>query len=146
MDTSYDFPKSRFYDALITGFFVGFFATLLCLIYNIIFRESTGFSMTPFISVSTIIFAVNIIFPIIGIVYYAFLHSFRKPDVGFAILFVMLTAVLAWRAEHIHRSDIHLLNAEFRNLLFGIVIILGVSASVFIPVLFHSKKFHETVL
>jgi len=29
MDYSYDFPKSKFYQSLMTAFFVGFFATVL---------------------------------------------------------------------------------------------------------------------
>jgi len=37
-------------------------------------------------------------------------------------------------------------NIEFRNLLLGIVLILGISASVLIPLLYHSKKFDNTVL
>lgn len=146
MDYGYDFPKSKFYQAMITGFFVGFFATLVCLIYNIIYRDSTGFPLTAFINVSSIIFAVNIIFPIIGIVYYWFISSFKKADIVFVILFLLVTVFLVWQTEMVHRSSDNLLNSEFKNLLLGIVIILGISATVFIPLLYHSKKFRETVL
>jgi hypothetical protein len=146
MDYDYDFPKSKFYQAMMTGFFVGFFATLVCLTYNIIYRDSTGFPLTAFINVSSIIFAVNIIFPIIGIVYYAFITSFKKADIAFVVLFLLITCFLIWQTEIVHRTSDRMLNAEFRNLLLGIVIILGISATVFIPLLYHSKKFRETVL
>jgi hypothetical protein len=146
MDYSYDFPKSKFYQAMMTGFFVGFFATLVCLIYNIIYRDSTGFPLTAFINVSSIIFAVNIIFPIIGMVYYGFITSFKKADIAFVILFLLVTIFLVWQTEIVHRTSDRLLNTEFKNLLLGIVIILGISATVFIPLLYHSKKFRETVL
>lgn len=127
MDYSYDFPKSKFYQALITGFFVGFCATVLFLAYNIIYRDATGFPLSTFINVSTIIFMVNLIFPAIGIIYYGFITAFKKADLAFIILFVVLTAILLWRSEEVHRTGNHLLNKEFRTLLSDIVIILGIS-------------------
>jgi len=146
MDYNYDFPKSKFYQSMLTGFFVGFFATIVCLAYNIIFRDSTGFPLSSFINVSSIIFLVNLLFPVIGIIYYGFITTFKKADIVFVIAFFLLTVFLVWRTELVHRTDDHLLNMEFRNLLLGIVVILGISASVFIPILYHSKKFKEMVL
>jgi len=146
MEYGYDFPKSKFYRAMMTGFFVGFIATFVCLAYNIIYRNSTGFPLSAFINVSSIIFLVNILFPIIGIIYYGFVSSFKKADVFFMILFILLTAFFGWRTELIRRTNDRLLNIEFRNLLIGIVIILGISASIFIPLLYHNKKFTDAVL
>lgn len=142
----YDFPKSKFYQAMMTGFFVGFLATVLCLVYNIIFRNSTGFPLSSYINVSTIIFLVNILFPILGIIYYGFLNSFKKADIIFILVFAFLTIFLVWRSEMVHRTDDTAINAEFKTLLSGVVIILGISATIFIPLLFRSKKFQETVL
>jgi len=146
MEYGYDFPKSKFYRAMMTGFFVGFMATLVCLAYNIIYRDSTGFPLSAFINVSSIIFLVNILFPILGIIYYGFISSSKKADVLFIILFLLLTVFFIWRTELVRRTNDHLLNSEFRNLLLGIVIILGISASIFIPLLYHNKKFEDAVL
>jgi hypothetical protein len=143
---SYDFPKSKFYQAVISGLFVGYFATAICLVFDVIYRSNTGFPLTSFINVSTIIFLVNILFPILGIVYYGFLSAFKKADIVFIIVFVLLTLFLAWRAEMVHRTDDPGLNGEFQKLLLGIVLILGVSASIFIPLLFNNKAFKEKVL
>jgi hypothetical protein len=141
----YDFPKSRFYQAMMTGLFVGFVSTLICLIYNIIFRSSTRFDLSDIINVSSLIFIINLVFVIIGIIYYALLQSFKKADLIYIILFVLLTLFFVWRTELVHRTDDPLLNTEFRNLLLGIVLILGVS-SIFVPILFRSSKFREEVL
>jgi hypothetical protein len=146
MEYGYDFPKSKFYRALMTGFFVGFIATFVCLAYNIIYRNRTGFPLNVFINVSSIIFLVNILFPVIGIIYYGFISSFKKADIVFTILFMVITAFFVWRTEIAQRTNDPLLNSEFRNLLLGIVIILGIGASIFIPLLYHSKKFKDTVL
>jgi hypothetical protein len=86
------------------------------------------------------------LFPLIGMIYYWFITKFKKADIVFVIVFLLLTAFFAWRAELVRRTDDHSLNIEFKNLLLGIVLILGISAFVFIPLLYHSKKFREIVL
>src|SRR5678809_1188699 len=113
MEYGYDFPKSKFYRAMMTGFFVGFMATFVCLAYNIIYRDSTGFPLSAFINVSSIIFLVNILFPVIGIIYYGFISSVKKADIFFMILFIVLTGFFVWRTELIRRTSDHLLNSEF---------------------------------
>lgn len=142
---SYDFPKSKFYQAMMTGLFVGFISTLLCLVYNIIFRSSTRFELSDIINVSSLIFLVNLLFPVIGIAYYSLLQAFKKADAIFIVLFIVLTLFFVWRTELVHRSNDPLLNTEFRNLLLGIVLIIGVS-TLSIPFLFRNKKFRDAVL
>jgi hypothetical protein len=99
---NYDYHQSPLSKAILTSVFVGFFATIVCLIYNIIFRESTGYKPADFINVSSLIFAVNLIFLIAGLLYFFFLRSFRKGDLVFEILFGALTIFCAWRASYVH--------------------------------------------
>jgi hypothetical protein len=142
---AYNFPKPTFSQTLITGVFVGYIATIFCLVYNIIFRDRTGFPLSDFINVSTIIFLVNLIFPVIGIVYYGIIATFKRADLIFDILCVVVLAFCIWKAETVHRTAEAHLNAEFKTLLLGIVIILGI-ALFLIPVLYHNKKFKDLVL
>jgi hypothetical protein len=142
---AYDFPKPTFSQTLITGLFVGYIATIFCLVYNIIFRDRTGFPLSDFINVSTIIFLVNLIFPVIGIVYYGIIAAFKRADLIFDILCALILTFCVWKTEFVRRTAEAHLNAEFKTLLLGIVIILGI-ASFFIPVLYHSKKFKDLVL
>jgi len=146
INTDYDFRKPLFTRAMLTGLFVGIIATLACLFYDVIFRESTRFSMGPIINVSTIIFVVNLIFLIIGIVYYGFLKAFKRGDLIYIIVFALLTLFFVWKGVNVHRSDDQALNSEFKELLLGVIIIMGVGASFLIPFLFHSKKIEEHVL
>jgi len=142
----YDFHQSPLSKALLTGLFAGFTATVFCLIYNLIYRESTAFSLSDIINVSSLIFAVNLVFLVIGAIYYGLIKSFRKGELIFIVVFALLTIFFAWKAEGVQRSANELLNSEFRQLLLGVVIIMGVSAAVLIPFLFHNKKFEEHVL
>jgi hypothetical protein len=130
---------------MMTGLFMGIISTLLCLVYNIIFRSNTGFELSDIINVSSLIFCINLLFPIIGIIYYGLIQAFKKADFIFILLFILFTLFFVWRTELVQRTNDRVLNVEFKNLLLGIVLILGINA-IFIPILFRSKKFRDEVL
>lgn len=132
--------------AILTGLFAGIIATIICMIYNIEYRQHSRFPLSDIINVSSLIFVVNLIFLLIGVVYYGFLRAGKKGDLGFMVVFVLLTVFLAWRSVNVHRSDDPVLNMEFHHLLLPIVIILGVFASFGIPLLYHNKKFRNNVI
>ena len=140
-----DFPKSPFYNAMMTSVFVGFFTTIICLAYDLVFRTETGYPLTSFINVSTIIFSIMLFFLVIGLIYYGLIAAFKKADIVFILLFVLLAVLFIWMTGSVHRSDVPQLNHEFKDLLMGIIIIAGI-ACVCIPLLYHNKKFQEMVL
>lgn len=141
-----DAPRPSFYRSLMTGLFVGILATLACLLFNLIFRRSTGFQPTDLINVATLIFAVNLLFPLLGLVYNGFLRWRRRGVQGFTVLFALLFALLLWQSVTVHRfSDPHL-NGEFRFLLTGIVLILGICADLLLPYLYQNRSFEEHVV
>lgn len=142
---NYDYHQSPLSKAILTSVFVGFFATIVCLIYNIIFRESTGYLPADFINVSSLIFAVNLIFLIVGLLYFVFFNFIKKGDLFFEILFGLLTAFCIWEAAHAHMENSPVLTKEFRILLIGTIIIMGIGIEL-VPLLFHNKKFEEAVL
>lgn len=142
----YDFQKSVFYRAFMTSVFVGLAATIVTLIYDYIFVQIFGFPLSAIINVASLIFAVNIVFLLVGILYYIFIASFKKGDLLYILLFVLLTAFLAWRSEYANRSDDFVVNRQFRQLLSGTVIIMGIMAAFLVPYLYHNKKFEDAVL
>lgn len=142
----YDFQKPVFYRSLVTALFVGIFTTVLTIFYDVIFVEVLEFPLSAIINVSSLIFCVNLLFLVIGLVYYAFITSFKQGNVFFIILFILLTAFLVWKAEGVNRADNYTVNIQFRSLLAGIIIIVGILASLAIPFLFHNKKFEKYVL
>lgn len=142
----YDFQKSVFYRAFMTALFVGLITTLIVLLFDNYFVLILGHPLSAIINVSSIIFGVNIIFLIIGIIYYLCIASSKKGDILYIILFVALTVFLAWQSELVHRTTDTIVNQQFRNLLTGIVIIIGAMATFLVPFLYHNKKFEEHVL
>lgn len=141
----YEYHQSPLSKAILTSVFIGFFATIVCLLYNIIFRESTGYLPADFINVSSLIFVVNLIFLVAGLLYFAFLSFVKKGDVVFEILFGLLIVFCIWKAAHAHMENSPLLSSEFRTLLIGTIVITGIGIEL-VPLLFHNKKFVDAVL
>ncbi|HET7897034.1 MAG TPA: hypothetical protein VFL47_05180, partial [Flavisolibacter sp.] len=73
--------------------------------YNIFYRDSSGFALSDYINVSSLIFAVNLVFFLIGVIYYGFLRMARSGEKIFVVVFLLLTIVLAYLGGQIHRSD-----------------------------------------
>ena len=140
-----DFQKPRFYRAFMTAVFVGIFTSLFTLFYDLAFVKIFNFPLSDIINVASLIFFVNILFLVIGFIYYGLISVSKKGDAFFILVFILLTVFFVWKAEGVHRTDDHMLNVQFRNLLSGIIIIIGILA-ISIPFLFHSKKFEKHVL
>ncbi len=51
---------SIFFKAMMTGLFVGITDTLICLVFNIAYRNATGYLPSSLINVSSLIFVVNL--------------------------------------------------------------------------------------
>ena len=128
-----------------TGLFVGIIDTLICLVYNIAYRNITGYIPSSLINVSSLIFGVNLLLLLIGIVYYFFLWAFKRGDVVFEVVTVAATVWLVWTTAGLTRFDNARLDSEFRGLLGGIVLIVGVSTAC-IPFLYRSRRFLDAVI
>ncbi|RYE54191.1 MAG: hypothetical protein EOP48_12825 [Sphingobacteriales bacterium] len=138
--------NTTFSDAILTSVFVGMLTTLACMAYYLGYKEVTGFPLSSLINVSSLIFLINVLFLVIGFIYYALLKASTKGEMFYIIGFVLLTIYSVWLAYHIHRSADPIVNLEFHQLLTGIFVIIGISAFTGIPVLYHNKKFHDEVL
>src|SRR4051812_20317969 len=109
MEPSY---STNFSKATLTGVFTGIITTLVCIIYDVAFRETTHFALADIINVSSLIFFTNLLFLIIGMIYYGCL-LIKKGEVIYIILFLSLTVVFALMADNAHRSGVPLLNTQF---------------------------------
>lgn len=137
--------STTFTRALLTGVFIGFFDTLLCLIYNIVYRDATGYIPSAIINVSSIIFAVNLLFMIIGMIYFMFTRAFGRRDVVFDLFFTLTTLFLIWRTEAGHRFTDQLVNSEFKGLMLGIILIIAVGI-ISIPLFYRSRLVEKYIM
>ncbi len=137
--------NSIFFRAMMTGLFVGIIDTLICLIYNIAYRDVTGYLPSSLINVSSLIFLVNILLFVVGIAFFFFLRASKRGDLVFEVTVIALTAWLVWKTTGLTRFGDAKLDGGFRGLLGGIILILGVSAAC-IPLLYRSRRFVDAVI
>ena len=130
---------------MMTGLFVGIIDTVICLAYNLGYRNYTGYLPSSLINVSSLIFAVNLLLLVIGIVYFFFLRTFRRGDILFEVVAIAVTVWLIVKTAGLSRFDDPKLDTGFRGLLGGIVVILG-GSSVCIPFLFRSRRFVDAII
>lgn len=131
---------------MMTGLFIGIIDTVVSLGFNIGYRSFfSGYVPSDLINVSSLIFGVNLLLLVIGMIYYLFTKVFGKWDIVFSIVFLLITLYLIWQISLGHRFSDPAENREFKGLLMGIVLIIGLSVST-LPNLFHSKFLDKYVL
>lgn len=143
---NYEFNQSFLSRTLLTSVLVGFVATIVCLFFNIFYREATGYQPSDFINVSSLIFGVNLLFVVVGLVYFAFLRLFKRADLLFEILFALITVACIWMASGATIEHSKLLSSEFRTLLIVIVAILGIGAAFCVPFFYRHRKYIDNIV
>ena len=140
---NYDYQQTEFSKSLMAGLFAGLIATLANLAYDFFYRDVTGFPLSQIINVPIIIMASTLLLVIAGLIFYVFHHYIRKGSIVYRIIFLLLTGLCIYLAMHVQRSPDPVLANEFNWLLSGVVLILGLSATFYIPYLFdHDKIFN----
>lgn len=142
----YENFQTPFTKAFMTALFVGIFTSIICLIYNGIYRDQTGLQPTDIINVGSIIFGVHIIFLLLGLLFYVMRLFKGTGEIIYIVGLILLTTFLGWKAEGVVRSANHDITVEFRGLLLGIILIMGAGAALAVPILFHNKKFEQNIL
>ena len=125
--------------AFLSALFSGILATMVCFVFEIWYRLATYYGPSDFINVSSIIFIVNILLLVAGVIFYAFKTWFKKGDLIYFVFFLLLMAYCFWKINGIHRFTDLKLNREFIQLLGGIAIIVGIAA-LCIPYFYNNKK------
>lgn len=141
-----DFQKPIFDRSLMTCVFVGITGTLLCMFYDVFFVKYLNYPLSAIINVATLIFAVNLFFLVIGFLFYGFITLSRYGERIYIFVFILMTVFFIWKIQSVHRTDNYHINLQFRYLASGIIVILGLLASVAVPFLFHNKKFNKYVV
>jgi hypothetical protein len=141
-----DFQKTIFYRSFMTCVFAGLIGTVLCMFYDVAFVQMMKFPLSAIINVSTLIFAVNIIFLVIGVLYYTAVAFLKNGEAIYVTLLILITVFALWKMQGFQRTDNAIVNTQFRYLSSGIIVILGLLAFVMVPLLYRNKKFDEYVL
>lgn len=133
---NYDTEQTEFTKSLLAGVFAGITATVLSLVFNIFFRGYTGFYLSEFINVTTVIFAVLLLCSLAGFIFYFFHHFLKKGTALFQLTSFIITILLILGGLQVQRAADAVTSQEFRELLTGIIVITGICICGGIPFLY----------
>lgn len=132
---SNDSGHTFFSRSVMAGLFAGIIATLANLMFNVFFREYSGFPLNDIINVSSIIFATCLTLTVAGLLYYV-LERYLKRGMWFYIMLIVVLTVLGIRlAFQVERSDNPVWNLDFSELFLGVIAISGACAAILVPLL-----------
>ena len=84
---------------------------------------------------------------LIGIIYYWFITFLKRSgEMVYIGVFILITIIGIVKTAGIQRTDDVAANIQFHHLFIAMIVIWSISASIGIPVMFHSKRFEEHVL
>ncbi|GAB3011962.1 hypothetical protein GCM10027051_13350 [Niabella terrae] len=119
--------NGHIYKPLMAGLFAGYFAAVLCVIFDVVFRSYTHYPLHELINVSTLIFAVLLVVPLAGCLYALLDLFFTKTAPVYLIITAVTFILLIYGIYQTHRSSDALLNQEFHSLMVGITVITGLA-------------------
>ena len=129
------FNTPHIYKPIMAGLFAGIVATMLNIVFDVVYRSNVNFPRHELINVSTIIFGTLLLLSVAGCIY-ALIDRYSKHVVPvYMLLSVLWTIGSMYLTMQVQRSDNALISSEFRSLLSGIVIITGIASTFLIPYL-----------
>ena len=133
---SQPFDEVEFKRCLVAGIFAGIAATVLSMIFNLAFRNYTGFTLSMVINVNSIIFILGMTITLSGIIFYYFHHHLKYGTLVFRVFAFIITMVLIFVSQYIVHNEDPEQARLFRQLLMGIVVIMGGCIMLLLPLLY----------
>lgn len=138
---NYDYEYPPFSRAVLAGVFVGLIGSVATLVFNYFYRSATGFSVSDVINVSSLIFIPIIILELCALLYYFLEKTLKRTGVAvYIILFAVVSVLCIYSSLTAHLSPDTELASQYKWLLGGVVIIMGVTATFLIPYFIQNDK------
>ncbi|HEV2480572.1 MAG TPA: hypothetical protein VGS79_12940 [Puia sp.] len=128
---------------LLGGLFTGLIASLVAIVFNVIYRGSTNliaFAVVMPISIFTAFPFFNLV---VGGVYFLFVHNLKKGARLFIVVFLLATVLSIVLTRYTGSRADHLV-VEFKGLVIGLEVIEGVLGALLIPFLVNHPTLYLT--
>jgi len=133
-----DTKRAAFSDSILAGFYAGFILTVVSIIFDVLFREMTGFNGDSILNPAIIFTIIPLIGLVAGLLYYAADGNMKYTGIVFAIVFIALTVV------GVVYTDTELVRHNAILLVSGFVIISGLGTALMVPYLIkHPRLFMD---
>jgi len=143
--------NTSFSRSVVAGLVCGLIASLLNVVYDLIYRTSTGFESDKLISPIPIYFSTPVVLIICGVIFFEMVEYLKIGKLLFTAFFLALTAILViidlFRYGNV--TDL----SGMRGLLLGIEIVTGLSIALLLPffatnpkIFMENEEFNESSL
>jgi len=126
-----EFKKPFVSKAVLAGLFTGYIVTVADLFYNVIYRESVGYSRDLLVNVSSIIFGTMILSLALGFLFYFLARSFNSGRLLFTAIIFLGTLIVVGATLHFHWQDGIPKGSD--GLLCGLEMITGFATAFLVP-------------
>ncbi|SJZ38742.1 hypothetical protein [Sediminibacterium ginsengisoli] len=134
METTSPYRYSIPVRGIMGGLFVGIAATILNLIFDVMYRKMTGYEFAEYININSIIFFTIPTLIVAGIVYGILREYVRNGMVIYIVLSVVLTIIVAFIPLGPHMLPTGaLMPPSARGLTLGVEIITGAAGAFALP-------------
>lgn len=137
---NYDYPQTNLSRGVLSGLFAGLTATVINIVFVIIYRSVTQFYEFNGLDITVIVFGSIIQLMVCGLLFSFFVYYLKK-GIGFYRLMVVLITIAIIVLGIIARQSIMGSAADdFKFMVVGTQVIIGCLAAFFIPYLFLHDK------
>jgi hypothetical protein len=137
---NYDYPQSDLSRGVLSGLFTGIVSAAVNLLFMLIYRGITGFQDFNGIDITVIIFGSMLLSIACGIIFYFFVHYMKKGISFYRIIVFAITVLIVYFGLTLRRSIIGDVPNEFRVLVIGTQVFIGLLAAFLIPYLFRHDR------
>lgn len=139
---NYDYKQSDLSRSVLGGLFSGLVATVSNIAFILIFRAITRYFDFGALDILTIVFGSILLSILCGIMFYFFVHYMQKGIPFYRAMVVIVTAVIVYFGILFRGTIEENVAEEFKILVVGTQVIIGILAAFLIPYLFR----HDSII
>lgn len=137
---NYDYKQDDLSRGLLSGLFAGIVATFTNIAFVGIYRAITSFDEFNVLDITVIVFGSMLLSVVCGILFYFLVHTMKKSFAFYRIIILMVTVIIVYLGLTVRAEMFGTVPVEFRVLVIGTQIIIGMYAAFLIPYLFSHDK------
>ena len=139
---NYDYKQTDLSRSVLGGLFSGLVATILNVLFILIYRSITQYYGFDALDITTTVFGSVLLSIALGVMFYFFVHYMKKGIPFYRVVVLIVTALIIYLGITLRYTVESEITIEFRVLVVGTQAIIGVLAAFLIPYLFR----HDTLI
>ena len=137
---NYEYTQTDLSRGILSGLFAGLVGAIANSIFSIVYRGINSFYEFNGVDITVIVFGSILQLIACGLVFYFFVHYLRKGVITYRLVVILITALILFVGLIVRRSVMGEVPYDFKFLVVGTQVIIGLLATFFIPYLFYHDK------